>query len=201
MPAGLRRIHGPGEPGHRLAAALQRFPGAFAVLAGEQVPGADLLQPPSQPVQVLLDLLQLADGELPRPGLLANLGQQPARPPSGYERALLTVTDICFVARLTTPLTSTHPPPPRRGPAKDLLHLAQAVYSNADMTAIRFRLVNQWTLEQICPSTSPSRRRQSSGWVFELMLLICSGAKATRTPGLLHTMNHPWHSLTRANTA
>jgi hypothetical protein len=66
-------------------------------------------------------------------------------------------------------------------PSSDLLHLAQAVYSNADMTAIRFRLVNQWTLEQICPSNSPSRLRQSSGLVFEIMLLICGGAKGTRT--------------------
>jgi len=38
------------------------------------------------------------------------------------------------------------------------------------------------------PLKQPLRAATTIGLVFELMLLICGGAKGTRTPGLLHAM-------------
>jgi hypothetical protein len=55
--------------------------------------------------------------------------------------------------------------------------------------------------EPTCPSECPSTRVMVTGLAFESHHLNWSGAKGTRTPGLLHAMNHPRHSLTRANAA
>jgi hypothetical protein len=42
-----------------------------------------------------------------------------------------------------------------------------------------------------CPSQCPSTAVTTTGQVLDIMPLKCSGAKGTRTPGLLHAMNHP----------
>ena len=55
--------------------------------------------------------------------------------------------------------------------------------------------------EPTCPSECPSTRVMVTGIAFELCDLNWSGAKGTRTPGLLHAMNPFRHSLTRADTA
>ena len=39
-----------------------------------------------------------------------------------------------------------------------------------------------------CPSFCPSAAARTTGSVFDIVLLKCSGAKGTRTPGLLHAM-------------
>ncbi len=55
--------------------------------------------------------------------------------------------------------------------------------------------------EPTCPSECPSMGVMVTGLAFELFHLTWSGAKGTRTPGLLHAMNLFRHFLTRANTA
>jgi hypothetical protein len=41
-----------------------------------------------------------------------------------------------------------------------------------------------------CPSQCPSTVMTTTNSVFDIMLLKCSGAKGTRTPGLLHAMGN-----------
>ena len=55
--------------------------------------------------------------------------------------------------------------------------------------------------EPTCPSKCPSTRVMVTGLAFESHHLNWSGAKGTRTPGLLHAMNHPTNFLTRAYAA
>ena len=55
--------------------------------------------------------------------------------------------------------------------------------------------------EPTCPSECPSARVTVTGLEFELYRLNWSGAKGTRTPGLLHAMNLFMHFRTRGDTA
>jgi hypothetical protein len=44
--------------------------------------------------------------------------------------------------------------------------------------------------DNACPSFCPSTMVRTTDLVFDIMPLKCSRAKGTRTPGLLHAMNH-----------
>jgi hypothetical protein len=57
-------------------------------------------------------------------------------------------------------------------------------------TAVRFPLVSQLVADQNCPSDG---LEDSNGHQFSVrnINLTWGGAKGTRTPGLLHAMNHP----------
>jgi len=66
--------------------------------------------------------------------------------------------------------------------------------SRQDKTRLPWRSVlvsRPRPLTALCPSFCPSTVVKTTGLVFDIWLLKCSGAKGTRTPGLLHAMNHP----------
>jgi hypothetical protein len=62
------------------------------------------------------------------------------------------------------------------------------MHGNTDMPPIRLRLVNESMAGRNCPSNSPSEATAATDSVFEIMPLKYSGAKGTRTSGLLHAM-------------
>jgi hypothetical protein len=73
-------------------------------------------------------------------------------------------------------VTSCAPPRPSQH-AKHNCHQAFALLSQSD------------GIDSACPPQCPSTAVTTTGSVFDIRLLKCSGAKGTRTPGLLHAIH------------
>ena len=105
----------------------------------------------------------------PLPGLLAHLA--PVLDHYGY----LAVGGFIALEDFGIPVTSCAPPRPSQHD-KHNCHQALALVSQSE------------GIDCACPSQCPSTAVTTTGSVFDIMPLKCSGAKGTRTPGLLHAM-------------
>jgi hypothetical protein len=72
----------------------------------------------------------------------------------------------------------------------DLLHVAKPIAPGRN-TATFKASAGQPTVGAYgaCPSQCPSTVMRTTNSVFDIMPLKCSGAKGTRTPGLLHAIH------------
>ena len=77
----------------------------------------------------------------------------------------------------------------------DLLALAKPITAGRKQLSSRFRWLADRVAHSACPSSCPLVVVRTVGQVFDIVLLKCSGAKGTRTPGLLHAMpdESVWH--------